>query len=169
MKKQDIKGRIATLLIGHTADQLMTKGYTYGLVPLIMLHFGALNGTILNFVLSFLLCLLTMRLYDWAKKDWLGIETLKEIREESHSENLFSRMFSWALRKGDWAVMLVLSVFKDAFYCTVWMRKGAHQYDGMSLRDWKVFMTTLVISTLWESIWVNVGILVVKRVWYLLS
>ena len=32
-------------------------------------------------LLSFLICWATLLFYDWARKDWLGIETLKQLRD----------------------------------------------------------------------------------------
>jgi len=152
-------------MLGHTADQLMTKGYTYFVVGGLVNHFKLIEAMAINLVLSFLLCLATMKFYDWAKQDWLGLETLKELREEGRSGNMFSKLLSLALRKGDWAVLLVFSLFKDAFVCTVWMRKGAHQYNGMGPRDWKIFMMTLLLSTIWESLWIYVLLVAIKAIW----
>ncbi|HEY4509167.1 MAG TPA: hypothetical protein VJC13_02700 [Candidatus Paceibacterota bacterium] len=168
MKKQDLKSRIAALMLGHTVDQLTTKGYTYVVLPPIMAYFGMAKGMAINFFLSFLICLAFMKFYDWAKVDWLGLETAKEVREEGEKGNKLSRLLSWALRKGDWVVLLILSIYKDAFFCTVWMRKGAHQYNGMSSRDWGVFMTTLALSTVWESLWVTVLLVAGKAIWSVL-
>lgn len=162
--KGSIKSRIATLLVGYTFDQVMTKSYTYGVVPMLMIRYGIWEGTLLNLAISFFLCLTTIRLYDWAKKDWLGIEMLKGIRE-GQGGGLFQSLLSWALRRGDWAMMLVLSIFKDAFVCTVWMRKGAYEYKGMDRRDWSIFTVTLFLSTLWESAWVSFAVLTARKIW----
>jgi hypothetical protein len=163
--KTDLKGRIALLALGHTADQIMTKGFDYVLYPAVMIWLGFAWGTIMMIFCSFLVCFATMKFYDWSKKDWLGIELLKQVREEHREGSRFSRILSWALRKGDWVVMIILSVYKDPFITTVYMRKGVNKYNGMGLREWKVFITSLIISNLWWTILVNISLSSVKALW----
>lgn len=164
MEARNLKGRIAAIGLGHTADILMTKGYTWLVVTNLMAWFHPVTAVAINLVCSFLLCLLTLKFYDWAKRDWLGLETLKEVRETRY-ENILARSFSWVLRRGDWVGMIALAFVKDAFYCTAWMRKGAHRYNGMNRRDWGVFITALLISTLWESFYVYLIVTFGKSTW----
>jgi hypothetical protein len=134
-----------------------------------MLYCGAIWGSLVMIVLSFLVCLLTMKFYDWSKTDWLGLEYLKQLREEGGEGNRFSRALAWALRRGNWAVVLVLSLYKDPFYATVYMRKGAHEYTGMGKSEWKVFLSSLVIANLYWSVLVNVGLSGLKLAWHYIA
>lgn len=151
----NFRSRVATLALGHTFDHIMVLVFDFGLYPIVMLYFGIIWGTIIMGILSFLFCLLTMKFYDWSKTDWLGIEALKQFREEEKNDNKFHRALSWGLRKGNFAVLLILSIYKDAFITTAYMRKGAHLYDGMDARDWKIFMSSLFISVIWWSFLAN--------------
>jgi hypothetical protein len=162
LNAKNLKGRIATLALGHTVDQIMTKGFDFVIYPAVMYFFKPLWGTVVMILLSFILCLATMKFYDWSKTDWLGIETLKQIREDEKNGSWFSKLLSWALRKGNWMVLLILSIYKDAFITTVYMRKGANQYNGMNLSDWKIFIASLVISNIWWSFLVNLSMTSVK-------
>jgi hypothetical protein len=164
VEKQGLKARFATIALGQTVDFFVSRAFNYGVYSFVMIELGAFWGTVVIIPLSFLVCLAYMKMYDWIKKDWLGLEFLKEIRENGGEENLFSKILGWALRKGDWLVMIILSMFKDSFYTTAYMRKGANQYNGMSKREWKIFIASLIISCLWWSVWINTGLLFLKYI-----
>jgi hypothetical protein len=153
--EQSKRKRFATIVLGHTVDQIVAKAYNYGVYTFVLVSLGMKWGTVVMTLLSFLVCLAYIKLYDWAKRDWLGLELLKEIREDEGKGNWFSKI----LRRGDWVALVILSLWKDAFYTTVYMRKGAHEYSGMGKREWKIFITSLLIGcfgwSLWLSFWLN--------------
>ncbi len=74
------KERIAALGVGLLANWLMVNGFNYLLYPFIIYKFGILRGGVVMTVLSFLACYATLLFYDWSKRDWLGIETIKDVR-----------------------------------------------------------------------------------------
>jgi hypothetical protein len=41
----------------------------------------------------------------------------------------------------------VLSLLSDPFITTAYLRRGANRYDGMGRREWRIFLTSFVIST----------------------
>ena len=92
----------------------------------------------------------TMKFYDWSKRDWLGIEAVKGLKDYQGS-NRMARLFSWLARKGDVAAMLYLPIKEDAFRAVIYMRHGSHQYSGMSRRDWKIFLASLMIARVINS------------------
>lgn len=155
--QKSLKERLGILGVGLTANSLIVNGFDYLLYPAVMWYFGALIGAAIMWVLSFLICYATIRFYDWAKQDWLGLETLKELRDED-AQSLFRRVLRWVAKKGDWLVMVVLSVWKDPFICAAYMRHGAHQYNGMSRRDWRIFLTSFLISNAWWTVAVFSGL-----------
>lgn len=57
----------------------------------------ALGGVVMA-VLSFLDCLLLLRLYDWLQRDWLGIEWLKALRHAPGASR-WRRALAWTLRR----------------------------------------------------------------------
>jgi len=69
------------------------------------------------------------------------------------------------LQKGDPAVFLFLSLWYDPFITTTYMRHGSHQYNGMSRRDWAIFMSSLLLG---NGVWIFAcftGISLVEWVW----
>ncbi|MCR4274533.1 MAG: hypothetical protein NUW02_00570 [Candidatus Campbellbacteria bacterium] len=152
------KERLGILGVGLTANFLMVQGFDYLLYPAVMLYFGTLVGAAIMWVLSLAVCYATIRFYDWSRTDWLGIETLKEVRDADEKEKFFHKVMQWAMRRGDWMVMLILSVKFDPFICTVYMRRGAHQYNGMTARDWRIFLVSFVIANTWWTLAVFTGL-----------
>jgi hypothetical protein len=77
----------------------------------------------------------------------------------------FGKIMSWALTKGNIVVFLVLSINLDPFITTAYMRKGKHQFNGMSKRDWTIFMGSLLISNAYWTLACFMGITIVEWAW----
>ncbi len=162
--RKSLKERVGIWGVGYIANFLLVWVFDYALYPWVMWKAGLVKGAAIMWVLSFINCYATMKFYDWSRTDWLGIETLKEVRD-AEAKKLFQRIMQWAMRRGDWAVMLILSVKFDPFICTVYMRHGAHQYNGMSKRDWVIFLVSFVIANAWWTFAVFTGLEVGEWVW----
>jgi len=110
---------------------------------------------------SLLTCLLMLKFYDWAKQDWLGIESIKEARGVNKN-----RIVAWALNQSDPVLFLVLSIWTDPFVTTISMRKGSWQFNGLSKRDWKIFFGSLLVGNLEWIIVLSGGIWLIKeKIW----
>ena len=116
-------------------------------------------------ILSFLVCYGTLLFYDWTKKDWIGIETLKEIRE-LEPKNKLGRFITKLVRKSNSLALIILSIQFDPFITVAYMRHGAHQYNGLSKRDWKIFFESLVIGNVYWTIVAFTGITMVQAIWH---
>lgn len=151
------KKRIATLGLGYLGNHVINKIINWGVDPLIILSLncgvGGFKGMILAGVVisivSFIACYLTLLFYDWSKTDWLGIEAAKGLKELDGSWQ--KRMIAKTLRFGDNFAVIVLSIFTDAFIVVAYMRRGANQFSGMTKRDWKIFLVSIVISSTVET------------------
>jgi hypothetical protein len=146
------KGRLAIWGIGFLGNSLFVNAFDFILYPYIIWKFGLIWGSIIMFPTSFGVCWLTLIFYDWMKTDWIAIETIKELKEyEGQSKTV--RLISRIIQMSDPAAVIILSIWKDPFIVTAYMRKGAHQYNGLSQRDWKIFITsTLVGNTYWALV-----------------
>lgn len=155
--------KIGLIAIGHTAKKIeehVVDWLIYGVViTYFSLKFGPLYGSILTFgvmtPLTAVLCLAYIRLYDWAGKDWLGFEALKELREEQSGGGFFAKLTYRLARHGGIVAFFALSIYGDAFMTTVYLRKGSHAYNGLSLRDHGIFWSSLIVSNAyWTLRWV---------------
>lgn len=152
------KKRIGTILIGLTANELMVQGFDSILYPFVMGTQGFFIGAHIMIWASILICLLTLKFYDWSGTDWIGIETLKETREleNSRANRFIARFF----KKSQWAQLVILSLAQDPFVVTVFLREGAHEYGKMTKKDWKNFFTSVLIGNVfWSTVcWSGVKI-----------
>jgi hypothetical protein len=139
------KERISIIGIGLMGNALLTYGYDYVLYPFTVMKYGMFEGGIYMSIGSFLICWLMILFYDWSKKDWLGIEALKEAREY-HGTSKFRRWIANAMKNHDIIAIIVLSINFDPFITTAYMRRGINKFNGMKLRDWKVFLLSFFIS-----------------------
>ena len=160
--------RAAILGIGLLGNSLITNGFDFVLYPWVIWQLGPLHGAAMMTVLSFLICYAYFLFYDWAKKDWLGIETIKALKEYA-GDSYFARALQWAVKKGDAALLVILSVWTDPFVTVAYLRQGAHQYNGLSARDWKIFMLSLVIGNGYWSVLLITGISAAEHAWMAIS
>ena len=68
--------------------------------------------------------------------------------KQQDAKGLVARQISKALRAGDAPAFFVLSWIEDPIVTTLYLRRGAHQYDGLSRRDWVIFFSSTVVSNL---------------------
>ena len=119
------------------------------------------GGVVMTF-LSFLACLLTLKFYDWSKRDWLGIEAIKGLRGYDGKGRIV-KITSWILKKSDPIVFLFLSIKFEAFITTAYMRRG--KFDGMGRREWSIFMGSLIISNIYWTLACYMGITLFQWGW----
>jgi hypothetical protein len=156
------KKRLAELFIGVSFISLSNFVFDYVLYPAVVYKFGILIGGAVMTLLSFLICLILLHFYDWAKRDWLGIEAIKNIKEYKGDKRI-GQFTSWVMKKGDSIAFLFFSLRFDPFITTAYMRHG--KYNGMSKRDWKIFTGSLLISNVYWTLACYMGITVFEWAW----
>jgi hypothetical protein len=160
-----LKQRLAILAIGISVNTFVSSYlFDYLLYPFIIWKLGIIRGGILMTALAGIFCYLTFVFYDWSKKDWLGIETLKSLKSYAGAAKL-GRMASWFMKQSDPMVMLFLSIKYDAFITTAYMRHGSHQYNGLNKRDWTIFGLSLAISNLYWTLASFMGVSLIEYGW----
>jgi hypothetical protein len=158
------KTKIAELSIGLAANQLFVRFGDYILYPFVIWKMGIVRGGLIMTAVSFLLCYLTFLFYDWSKKDWLGIETIKGIKDY-RGENKIGKFTSWVLKKGNPIALFFLSIKFDPFIVTAYMRQGSHKYNGLSKRDWKIFIGSLLLGNAYWTLACYLGITLFEWGW----
>ena len=83
--------------------------------------------------------------YDWSKTDWLLLESLKQAKGSGEGTGGWTERI---LRKGDVAAFFLLSWIDDAITVTLYLRHGAHQFNGLTKRDWMIFGASTIVSNL---------------------
>src|ERR1051326_6603511 len=110
---------LAGLLVGHTANGILLYGFDYVLYPIVIFQLGLVRGGSVMAFLSLATCLLTLKLYDWLKRDWLGMEAVKELKHYDGPRRT-RRWLAHALRLGDPLACLMLSILFDPFITTAY-------------------------------------------------
>lgn len=162
------KERLAILGVGLLTNGVIVYAGDFLLYPFVILKMGIIKGGVTMTVISFSLCYLTLLFYDWSKKDWLGIETIKAFKDYN-GRNKVGRLTSWVLKRSDPVALLLLSIKFDPFIITTYMRRGSHQYDGLSKRDWKIFISSLLIGNVYWTLACFMGITIFEWVWTAIS
>lgn len=141
--------------------------YDYLFYPYMIWKLGIVTGGIVMTILSTFICYLFLKFYDWSKKDWLGIETLKQVREYTGCSRV-GRFACWVMKKGDWAAMLLLSIQFDPFITVAYMRQGSNRFDGMKKRDWQIFFASAIIANVYWTLVAFAGVSLLELVWKLI-
>ncbi len=171
--------RFGTISVGIFGKWAISWAFDFLLYPVVLSTYGILVGGVVMTFLSFLLCYGLILFYDGTKKDWLGIETLKEIEDfkpRPLPENEFKRSIikiinyigeisAWIMKKSDAVLLIFLSIKFDPFITVIHIRHGAHQFNGLSKRDWKIFITSIIIGNAYWTLAVYLGITIVQAIW----
>jgi len=161
-KFQIYGGRGGELSVGLAAKYLSNRAFDYLLYPFVIFKLGILKGGIVMIFLAFIANIMTMTFYDWSKRDWIGIEAIKDLKTYS-GKKMIGRFTSWILQRSDSVIFLFLSLRYDAFTTTAYLRHG--KYNGMGKRDWTIFMGSLLISNVYWTLACYMGISLVEWVW----
>ena len=120
--------------------------FYYVLYPLAIWKLGIVIGGILMTSASFISCYLALTLYGRMKKDWFGIEALKEKLKNFGAGSKNGRLSVWAMKKCAPLTLVGLSIKFDPLITTVCMRTRAHVDGGLTRSDWLVFISSVLIS-----------------------
>lgn len=159
--------RVLELGVGHTVNAVVfVYAFDYVLYPFMIWRFGLLYGGCVMSVISLIACLLTLWFYDWSKRDWLGIEAVKQLRD-GQAKTRWRRVLAWALAKGDLPACVLLSLYSDPFITTACLRRGS--FTGMTTRDWRIFWSSWFIANAWWMLACFGGVTVLERLWSLFT
>lgn len=148
--------KLVTFGVGLLIKKSLDYAFDYLLYPAALIFLGYLWGGIAMTIASVPLNLLVIRAYDGAKRDFLLLETLKHLRA-TESSHRGKRLLAAVLSKGDVVAIFVLSWIEDPIVVTLYLRRGAETFDGLSRRDWAIFWTsTLVSNLMWISSLISV-------------
>jgi hypothetical protein len=156
------KFNLKLLAVGHFVYHALDHLFDYVLYPIVMYKLGLVYGFLVMTTLSGLVCLLMAFVYDFLEKDWLGLETVKELVEKFFKEEeemarrswrkWWKKLFSKIFYEYRWGPFVFLSLVFDPFVTTIYIRKGYHLYNGFSKEDWGIFIGSILLSNAWWAI-----------------
>jgi len=164
---------LKVLLIGRILFHSLDYAFDYALYPFVIWKLGLPNGFFVMAGLAAAVNLLTVKFYDWLKKDWLGIEGIKELIDEFFKEleeeaamslrRAMKKFLQIIFHRNLFGQFLFLSLKFDPLITTLYMRKGHARYNGFSKRDWKIFWGSVAVSNLWWSSLSATAVTIVKN------
>ncbi len=153
--------RLGLWVTGIGSYYIFTWIYDYLIISALLVYFGVLKGGIIAMVVSMLIDFFTLKFYDWLKKDWLALETIKELNDK---KGFIGKLFRFVHNKGSVLTVFTLSLFLNAFIVTTYMRNGAYKYNGLTKRDWVIFSTSSLIGNGYWILMFAGGITIIKEV-----
>lgn len=145
----------ALLSSGLFLRAVINHGFDYVLYPVVLLWLGNLYGGIVLTILAVVVNIAIIKAYDWSKTDWLLIERLKKNRDSDMHEGWKGGFFRF-LRRNNVLAFLILCI-DDPVTVTLYFRKGHYEYNGMTKRDWYIFIAANIVSNLyWIIGWVAI-------------
>lgn len=134
-----------TIGAGWSIDRLSNWLFEYVLYPVVINTFDLIKGGGIMVIASIIISLATIWVYDKTRKDWLGIEAIKILRD-GEGKGKMARAIRWLLRKGDLIALVGLSLISEPVKVMLYLRRGVNNFNGFKKRDWLVFITAVVIS-----------------------
>lgn len=171
--RQNVANRITQILAGHSFLGVFNWLFDNPLYLYVIYRMGPINGGMVMTMLSLVVSLALLLVYERMRVDWLGVSVLETVKErgerwigvlyerpprEGPWKWIFgavlraaafvpSRLFLaviWALKKGDGFAFFALSLYTDPFITTAFLRHG--RFDGFRRRDWYVFAGSVVVA-----------------------
>ena len=139
--------KIGTFGLGVAIKKSLDYAFDYLLYPVVLIYLGYAWGGVVMTIASVFLNLAVIRACDGSKRDWLLLETLKGLKQQSEEEGV-GGFVGWVLRKGDVAAFFILSWIDDAIVVTLYLRHGIGAYNGLARRDWMIFRAATMVSNL---------------------
>ncbi len=153
--------RISLVAIGHIVkrvEEFLFDWLLYGVVVLFCTTtWGSVWGSLIAFSimapLSAYFSLLWIAYYNWSKRDWFGLEFLKELRDET-KRGWFAQRIQAGLKRGGVPAFFILSFYTDPFMTVVYFRKKGESYTLLGPRDTNIFWCSVVVSNAyWTLRW----------------
>lgn len=157
-KLKPLKGiltQVSTIGAGHSILWVINSLFDYVLYALVLSFAGLLWGFGIMVVLSIILNLALIKVYDSTGKDWLGAESLQEAKRV-----LGENRPKW-LRKilrSSYRLAYIFLSFYDPFIALIYLRRKEKAHKGMSRRDWKIFITSTILANVAWSVAIFTGL-----------
>jgi hypothetical protein len=153
--------RLLLFLTGATTFTVINYSFDFVLYPFALYKLGVVVGFFTMMLLSFLFCWGYFIIYDYLKRDFLGIEYSKEkMNDIINNQNRvgIKLVIVKILRKSNVILFIFLSIYFNPFVAVAFNRKGNFAYNGLSARDWRLFILSVIISNGFWSTTVFAGI-----------
>lgn len=143
MSIRSIAHKLGTIGTGHFLNFMINNWFDYLLYIPVIAYFGPIWGCGIMIMLSVVLNLILIKVYDKTGKDWLGFEALKEGKEKfSFSLPIWVRKL---ISIGDTGAFIGLALY-DPFLATIYLRKRENAHKGLTNRDWRIFVSATLLS-----------------------
>ncbi|MFA7252692.1 MAG: hypothetical protein WC027_02440 [Candidatus Paceibacterota bacterium] len=189
-------GLLARRLSGNWSRALQVTGgwglyeflgwfYDYPFWGFMVIWLGNLWGSVICSVGALIINFFVLRWYQRTEKDWLGVNILEEIKEKGHgwaeklchhpkwyvkwSVWLFAKGFQILIRclnKNDVLAFIFLSVWKDSFVTTAFLRHG--RFSKLETKDYIILVASTIVSVVCWSLGVIVVLQAAKGGWRLM-
>ena len=153
--------RLLLFLTGATTFTVINYSFDFVLYPFALYKLGVVVGFFTMMLLSFLFFWGYFIIYDYLKRDFLGIEYSKEkMNDIINNQNRvgIKLVIVKILRKSNVILFIFLSIYFNPFVAVAFNRKGNFAYNGLSARDWRLFILSVIISNGFWSTTVFAGI-----------
>jgi hypothetical protein len=175
-----LAGKALTFVAGMTIKRVINYAFDYVAYPVVLLALGNVRGAVFLTLAAVAINIIVIRLYDWSRIDWFLIENIKKLQngENAHTRFRFrpsarkrsllmyfalykknlSNLCLWLLQSAKKSSILTFFVLclDDPVTVTLYFREGNYKFNGLSLRDWKIFIAANIVSNMyWIAVWLS--------------
>jgi hypothetical protein len=148
LNTKNVLSKFGTIGVGHFISFMTNNWFDYLIYVPVIAYLGPFVGCGIMIILSVILNLSLIWIYDKTGKDWLGYELIKQGKSSSKLPKWVKKMISM----GDVAALIGLSLY-DPFHATIYLRKQESTFKGLSARDWKIFLFSTFLANIgWTTL-----------------
>jgi hypothetical protein len=180
------KRKLKLLGLAHGLLYILDWSFDNILYPIALVYFGTVLGLTVMTIASAVICFILLRHYINSREDWLGVDVVEHIKENSHKwikrfyskeghwwklmhivaypPVQFFKLVIWMLRVNNVGAFIILSIYEDAFKTTAFLKRN--RTADMSRQDWLVFFGSIILSNIWWTFRWTVIISIVKNIFF---
>ncbi len=164
--KHPLIKKITVMLFGHGLWATASWIFNYILYPSALIYFGYVLGGAIMTALSCMICAGVLIHYQHSKVDWVGSGMIDALRTaDTTKRGWFVRTLAWFVKKGDFFMFVLLSIFQDPFITAAYFTRGA--FKGITKKIWVIFGLSCILSNLYWTVRMSFIIAILKGIYSL--
>lgn len=155
------KKRLLAIGGGHFALAILNWTFNYPIYLGTLYLVGLVWGLVILTIVSFVINMILLWVYERGKVDWIGFSFLTEL-EHTSKKKWYQRLVIWAHTRSQALVFILLSVYWDPFVAVAYIHRGEF-VDSKRARNMKLVALSTLIGNLWWT--ARQGILLNVAIW----
>ena len=128
----------------------------YLLIPMFIGEMGYLSSVLVTTIIYILIGILSVKIYDYCKKDYLLIEALKDAEKNNQTSELnfiIKLILKWSKKRKNKNILGLILASQNPGLVVIYYREGSFLYNGFAGKNMKIFffINLLIVNVYWNT------------------